>query len=356
MPVNDLRSFPERALQRSAQGFGPAAFRLSMLPASLAYGAVMRLRRYAYGIGALRSYDPGVPVVSVGNITVGGTGKTPMVEWVARHLAQTGHCPAILSRGYGAPPGTPLNDEALQLERSIPEVPHYTGPDRVASARNAVSAGADCIVLDDGFQHLRLRRHVNLVLLDALDPFGGGRVLPAGKLREPCSALRAADAVVLTRVDAIPTDALTDLRSRVRKITGNAPLIECVHKPMSVAAADGSDVSEPDSLAGKSVGVFCGIGNPEAFMKTVKQLGARIPTAHVLPDHVQYSKVGVRKIIKACTDVDFALTTEKDAVKVGAFWVGAPPLRVLKVWMAFTEGQERLEGLLSALFANPDRI
>ena len=350
MRVNDLRSFPERTLQRNAQGFGPAAFRLSMLPASLAYGVVMRLRRYAYDMGALRSYDLGMPVVSVGNITVGGTGKTPMVEWIARHLVQTGHRPAILSRGYGAESETSPHDEALQLERSIPEVPHYMGPDRISSARKAMGAGADCVVLDDGFQHLRLARRLNLALLDTMDPFGGGHVLPAGKLREPLSALRAADAVVLTRVDAIPRDTLSDLRSRVRKITGNAPLIECMHKPECVSAADGSDVSRPDLLAGKSVGLFCGIGNPEAFLKTVEHLGARIVAAHILPDHFLYSEAAVQKIVKDCADVDLVLTTVKDAVKMGALWPGGTPLRVLKVGIAFTEGWERLEGLLSRLW------
>jgi len=351
MRVNDLRSFPERALQRGAHGFGPTAFRLSMLPASIAYGAATRLRRHAYGIGVLRSSDPGVPVVSVGNITVGGTGKTPMVEWVARHLAQSGHRPAILSRGYGAEYGTAPNDEALQLECSLPEVPHYAGPDRVVSARKAVGTGADCIVLDDGFQHLRLRRHLDLVLLDAMDPFGSGCVLPAGRLREPYSALRAADAVVLTRVDAIAMDALADLRAQVQKITGNPPLTECIHKPVRVAAADGSDVSAPESLAGKNVGVFCGIGNPEAFMKTVEQLGARIVTVHILPDHFHYSKAVVQEIIRDCADVDLVLTTEKDVVKVGTSWLRGRRVRVLKVGMAFTEGQERLEGLISRMWA-----
>src|SRR5438876_5539483 len=183
-----------------ARGVGSSLCRLALSVASGPYGSAVHLRNWCYDRGWLPTHRPPVPVISVGNLTAGGTGKTPCVEYLARFLQARGLRPAVLSRGYRGN-GRP-NDEALILEANLPDVPHLQGKDRVTRASQAVRVfGADVLILDDGFQHRRLRRDLDLVLIDAMNPWGHGRLLPRGLLREPISSLRRADAVIVTRLD-----------------------------------------------------------------------------------------------------------------------------------------------------------
>ncbi len=176
--------------------------RWSLRFAAIPYGAVVALRNRGFDRRWLEIEQAGVPVVSVGNLTVGGTGKTPMVEWVARWYRRRGQRVAILSRGYRQVHG--LNDEGRVLEENLPDVPHLQDRDRVRSARIAVEElEAEILVLDDGFQHRRLARDLDLVLIDALEPFGLGHLLPRGLLREPLRSLRRTDMVVLSRADLV---------------------------------------------------------------------------------------------------------------------------------------------------------
>jgi len=346
MRLTDSRSSFVRLLEGKTNGL----LRSFLIPLSAVYACLMRLRRSAYGAGILRSHRLSAPVISVGNLTTGGTGKTPMVEWVVRWLLKSGKKPAVLSRGYraeGIGDDEGKNDETVMLERSLPNVPHYAHPDRVRSGRKAVSEGADCLVLDDGFQHIRVHRDVNLVLLDALEPFGGG-VLPAGRLREPLSSLRAADAVILTRVDAIPREQLDHLRRRVSRLTNDLPIIETIHRPKRLITAEGTEAEPYGQINGRRVGIFCGLGNPRGFLKTVEMLGAEIVGAYFLPDHFGYPDKALAHIAEdfSRSDVEVVLTTEKDVVKIGERWPDSLPLRILRVEIAFTTGQNHLEEML----------
>ena len=348
MRLTDSRGLWTRVLHGS--GRAPSLFRLLLTPLGILYGLATRARRQAYRVGILRPCALDVPVISVGNVTVGGTGKTPMVLHIARWCAQNGRRPAILSRGYAARnagPGGKRNDEALLLERTAPQIPHYVGADRVATGRKAIAAGADCLVLDDGFQHLRIRRDLNLVLVDAQDPLGGGRVLPAGALREPPSCLQDADAIVLSRADAIGRQALDAVRRRVRACMREKPIFEAVHRAVGLTLANGSAAEPVAWLSGRRVFIFCGIGNPEGFLRTVAQLGAETVAARFLPDHFAYRSRDLAGLAEDCVNerADCAITTEKDAVKLGA-WPRTVPLRVLKVEIEFTAGQAQFEDLL----------
>ena len=348
MRLTDSRGIWTRVLSR--RGGALAICRLLLTPAGFLYGLAARARRRAYRIGILQARSLDAPVISVGNLTVGGTGKTPMVLHIARWCAQNGRKPAILSRGYAARNAGlrgNRNDEALLLERVSPKIPHYAGPDRVATGRAAIADGADCLVLDDGFQHLRIRRDLNLVLVDAQDPLGGGRVLPAGALRESPSSLRDADAIILTRADAVGRAALETVRRQVRACVREKPIFEAVHRPVGLTLAIGTAAAPAQWLAGRRVFLFCGIGNPEGFLRTVAQLGAEIAAARFLPDHFAYRKSDVAALAEACVSerADCAVTTEKDAVKLGA-WPKTVPLRVLKVEIEFTADQAQFEDLL----------
>lgn len=355
MHVIDSRGF----FVRAAYGvLGPAPlalYRVAALPAAAAYGLAMWLRRRAYHGSLARIHSMGAPAFSVGNITAGGTGKTPMVEWLVRWLIEHGKRPAVLSRGYGAKAGSGgANDEAAMLSRSLPDVAHYADPDRVRGGRKAVDEGADCLVLDDGFQHLRAARDVNIVLVDSLDPFGGRRLLPAGTLREPLSALADADAVVLTRTDLVDADALEALRETVRRLAPDTIVCETQHEPVGLVDVGGGDTAPPEELADRRVAVFCGIGNPHGFLKTVQALGAHVVAARFLPDHFDYDERTLRQIAAECAQdgADAVVTTAKDAVKIGARWPGPVPLKALHANIVFTSGREKLEVLLKDALAS----
>ena len=195
------------------RGFGPALARLGLTAASVPYGTAVRLRNRLYDAGWKARLRAAVPVVSVGNLTLGGTGKTPCVEYLARFYRDRDVRVAILSRGYGG--SGAANDEALVLEENLPDVPHLQGADRVALAGVAVEElEAELLILDDGFQHRRLARDLDVVLLDATDPFGQGRLLPRGLLREPASSLRRADAVLVSRCDQVAESSVNELTRR----------------------------------------------------------------------------------------------------------------------------------------------
>jgi len=311
----------------------------------------VRLRRGLYKTNLIRPRSLGAPTISVGNVTAGGTGKTPMVAWIVQWLAEQGLRPAILSRGYGAaPPGEEDggNDEAAVLREALPGVPHYADPDRVQAAGTAKAEGADCLVLDDGFQHLRVRRDVNIVLLDALDPFGGGRLLPAGLLREPLACLKDADAIILTRTDLAAPEFLGRLREKAARLAPRAVPCDTRHRPVRLVSPSGDPPEPPESLGGRRAALFCGIGNPWGFVKTVRSLGAEVAAACFLPDHFVYDDTGLAFAAARMADAgaEIILTTKKDAVKIGRRWNGPAPLRLLEVEIEFLCGREQLEGLL----------
>lgn len=337
----------------SGQRRGPlaTATRLGLWLASWPYGFVARTRNTLFDLGRKRTYRAAVPVVSVGNLTLGGTGKTPCVEWVARFFREREVQVAILSRGYGSEQGR--NDEALVLEENLPDVPHLQGPDRVALAATAVEElESELLVLDDGFQHRRLGRDLDVVLIDATRPPARDYVFPRGTLREPPSGLKRAGAILLTRCDQVPTDEVEALRAWVLRRVPNVPVATTEHRPMELVGCDGATESL-ELLRGKTVGAFCGIGNPQAFRHTLEALGAVVTDLRVFPDHHPYT----------CEDVDALgrwaealptgaalATTQKDFVKLRVPALGGRPLWAVRVGLHFREGEEafaeRLERII----------
>jgi tetraacyldisaccharide 4'-kinase len=337
-----------RVLSGDAPGVGSAALRLLLALAALPYAGVVALRNWLYDKGLLRERRVDAPVISVGNLTVGGTGKTPAVAFAARWFREHGARPAILSRGYRARDGR--NDEALLLAARLPSVPHRQLADRVLAAREAISDdGANVLVLDDGFQHRRLGRFGDVVLIDATCPFGYGRLLPRGLLREPLGGLRRADIVVITRADLVDDAALQSVIERVKEIAPDVPVATAVHEPATLVAFPHGAESDPGSLSGQEVGLFCSIGNPDAFRQTVERLGAMVGWWRPFPDHHWYTAADVAAI--AAAPVRRLVTTEKDAAKLvtrpeaAPAWPADRPLSVLRVEMALRIGSGAVEQL-----------
>lgn len=334
------------AVIRGRGGLFAPLLRMLLWLASGGYAVAVFFRNLAYTRGWVASHAAAVPVVSVGNLSVGGTGKTPMVEFVARYYRRHDQRVAILSRGYGAEQGR--NDEALVLEESLPDVPHLQGADRVALAAAAVEElESEVLVLDDGFQHRRLKRDLDLVLIDATDPWGCGHLLPRGLLREPAGSLRRADAVILTRCDQV--DDVAHLRADIARIAPGVPVAEAVHQPEALLNASGT--THPlDLLRQRPVLAFCGIGNPEAFRRTLVDLGCRPVEFRTYPDHHDYTRADVEALAAADLPADALLvTTHKDLVKVRVDALGGRPLWAVTIALHFRHGQADVEALLARL-------
>ena len=332
------------------RGFRATCLRLVLAGAELPYflAVFWRNRRYDRKPGLTRKV--GVPVVSVGNLTLGGTGKTPMVAWIARHLRELGVRVTLISRGYGAEAGT-LNDEAIELERKLPDVPHLQDPDRIAAAAIAIEElGCQMILLDDAFQHRRIRRDLDIVLIDALEPFGFGHVFPRGTLREPLSGLRRAHAVALTRADMIDREQRDAIRQQVARLAPHAPWAEVIHAPEELLAFNGK-TEDVDQLRGAPVAAFCGIGNPAGFRHTLKVCGYDVVAMKEFPDHHRYERDDIEQLAQWAeqSGANAVVCTAKDLVKIGLERLGSHPLHALTIGMKFLEGQQQLEAQLAVV-------
>ena len=257
-----------------------AVLRGLLRAAEVPYTWAVRWRNRRYDRGKRPIERVGVPVVSVGNLTLGGTGKTPLVEWLARWFRRRDLRVTIVSRGYGAEAGA-RNDEALELEQKLPDVPHVQNPDRVAAARMAIEEfECQAILLDDAFQHRRIGRDLDIVLLDALEPFGFGHVFPRGMLREPLAGLSRADVVALSRANLVAAAERAGIREIVQRFAPAALWIECNHAPRELQSAAGATAAL-ETLAGKPVAAFCGIGNPEGFRRTLDHCAVQVAALRV---------------------------------------------------------------------------
>jgi tetraacyldisaccharide 4'-kinase len=297
------------------------SFKESLLwPLSLPYGAAAHLRRRLYRKGILNQQRlPGV-VISVGNLTVGGTGKTPMVLWIAERLAEKGKRVGILTRGYKGGQGAngeATSDEAeLLRERLGDRVMIGVGPDRYAKGQELSRRGVKWFVLDDGFQHLQLARDIDIVLIDAQNPFGGGRVFPAGRLREPRTALSRADAIVITRSTRAPAVEAAIGRD------SNAPVFYAQTRLDSVMGVWSEGLGDGEARRRKLF-AFCGIGNPSAFVADLRDWGFEIAGHRFFPDHNRYSPKQASEIEREASAAGATglICTEKDVFNLsGVHW------------------------------------
>lgn len=324
-----------------------------LAPLAWLYGGVIRLRnrRFERTAGAVQTVD--VPVVSVGNITVGGTGKTPLVIEIVRRLQALGRQPAVLTRGYKAAPGQSA-DEVREYAAAVAGLDVVVDPDRVAGARRAVrELGADCLVLDDGFQHRRLGRDLDVVLIDALAPFGGGYLLPAGRLREPLASLARADVLVITRANQASADEVQRIEETLRKHAPEVPVVRAEVVPDALVGLHGA-AAPLTTLRGQRVVAAAGIGNPQTFLRLVESLGATRVAGHTCDDHHHYGPADVRLLERAvrANKANCVVTTRKDWVKLRAYWSdAAPPLWRLDIRARLPEQSvldQRLRELVEA--------
>ncbi len=308
-----------------------------LAPLTPLYRGAVTARLEAYRRGWLRSSRLPVPVISVGNLTFGGTGKTPTVIALVRDLVRRGRHPAVLTRGYGRVATAPVvligpepnvtpgmaGDEPLELAARLPGVPVVVDADRVRGGIEALTRGADALVLDDGFQHLRLDRDLDLVLVDAGDPWGGGRMPPRGRLREPLSGLKRADAVLVTKVGPDPEPVLASVRRVVDEQGLRVPVLAARIEPTQIRRPDGP--VGPEVLTGARVLAMAGLGRPAGFSDLLRTAGADVVECRWFADHHDFTAAEIEAVVTEATALGaVVVTTAKDAVKMppnAAVWV-----------------------------------
>jgi tetraacyldisaccharide 4'-kinase len=352
---------------------------------ALLYRRAVQLRLGLYRRRLLRAQELGCPVVSIGNLTVGGTGKTPVAEMLARELQNRGRRVAILSRGYKSAPRPFLQrlrrtlgsrrdlfpprivsdsrsvlldsrragDEPHMLARNLPGVCVLVDKDRVKSGLHALRHfDSDLLLLDDGLQYQRLRHRVDIVLVDRQAPFGNGHLLPRGTLREPPANLRRASYIIVTKCGEEPD---RDLLADLRRLNRTAAIIECNHAPRHWQDIRTGERLPLGHLRGKHVGAMSGIARPESFEEAVRDLGARVEITKAFADHHRFTKKEILRFLEWCDrrSLDALVTTEKDAVRFPEIDDPPVPMLFLRVEIEILRGRDHWDELLARLAGRP---
>jgi tetraacyldisaccharide 4'-kinase len=380
--TEDAETWLLAVIFQEKSGRGAALVRFLLWCLAGLFALVVKARRALYDARILRDSALGVQVIAVGNLTVGGTGKTPVVEKFARALQDQGRRVAILSRGYRSRPkplGARLADKALLREDSTPprivsdgssllldseaagdepymlaanlrDVVVLVDKDRVKAGRYAVEHfGCDTLLLDDGFQYWKLRgRRTDVVLVDSQQPWGNGFLLPRGVLREPPSHLRRADVVFLTKVnrtDAARNEQINALRARITQLNPKADIIECEHHPLYFEDVFTGDQYGLDALQGKRVASLSGIAQPESFETKLVELGATVALARRFADHHRFSQQEVLDAINRAKKrkAEILVTTQKDAVRFPKLDRRDLPVWFMRVEIKLTAGADNFE-------------
>ncbi len=333
---------------------------------SLIYGFCLLAVRFLYWIKILKRYRLDCKVISVGNVTLGGTGKTPMVEFLANYLRYKGHKVGILIRGYGSSGNDSsdyksIGDEAAMLKEFLKGIPVIVGRNRVKNGQNAIKEHKlETLIVDDGFQHWRLKRDLDIVLVNSYSSFGNRHLMPRGILREPLSSLKRADIFVLTKIDNV--ESTFDLQHFFSDFHKEKLVFEAMHKPLHFErfnitnVALGEDIVGSEGLKGKSICALSGIGDPAYFENSLKKLGIEIVRSFRYPDHHRYTKKDLVKIYQECRarKIDSIVTTQKDAVRLKPVVRHAIsfdiPIYILRIEMKITDDKEAFLAKVDSLF------
>ncbi len=337
-----------------------------LLILSFLYFLSINLIRLFYQIKILKSYKPRAKTISVGNITLGGSGKTPIAEYLALLLSPRKRRPAILLRGYKKPKnikglGLPdyylMGDEACMLKQNLKNSAGvFSSDDRLSEAESIdEEAFFDTIILDDGFQHWRIKRDLDIVAIDAVNPFGNGLILPLGPLRETLGALNRADIFCLTRCDEAKTETLKILESKLKKINPKAAIIKSIHAPEYFYDALTGEKLDLREVYAKKVVLIAGLANPFSFSSAMKKLDAEIASEIFFDDHHEFSSKEICDVLAKAERLkaDFVVTTQKDIVRWQNWFIDNKPkvvVIVLKIALKVISGENSLDERLHSLY------
>lgn len=321
-------------------------FNYIFIPFSFIYFVITSLRNFFYNRHILKEARLDARVISVGNITWGGTGKTPAVLFILEALLKRRSKVAVLIRGYG-------NDEEKLLSNLAPGVPVLVGRDRLRNCLEAIRKySIDTVLLDDGFQYRRLKRDLDILCIDATNPFANGWVMPSGSMREGFSALKRADIFLITRVDLVEDRAnLQNLETKLKRINANALIVKSIHRAQHFYRLSDSKIVDIGQVKGKNITLVSAIGNPDSFEKIVLKLGLKFKKHFIFRDHHWYRKKDLEDIENFCrkNEIDTIIITEKDAIKLqaGDCHLSAVKLLVLSIKLEIIENEQ---GFFNRLF------
>ena len=335
----DLASLIQAAW--SGRGLRSRVMRAALMPLELVYRGVVGVRGTLYDAGLIRVENFSVPVLSVGNLTVGGTGKTPVAAWAAQRLAERGAKPGIVLRGYGG-------DETLVHERLNPGMPVIIATDRSRGIREAIAQGVDVVVLDDAYQHRRASRDADVLLIDADSWSGAARLLPAGPWREPLSSARRANLIIVTRKIATPT-AIDGVRSAISFAAPGVPIAVAQLAPHELRSTSTGQTLPLHVLRGSDLMAIAAVARPESFFRQLTELGA-VVRPHSFPDHHSFTPREASYLAAQSDNSDFVVCTLKDAVKLETIW----PAEAGSLWyvsqrLKIEDGQPHIDRLLDNL-------
>lgn len=362
-----MEQFAREVMSGRKRGLVASLLRTGLWSAQWPYRIGVACKNVAFDFRLREPFEVGVPVISVGNLTTGGTGKTPIVAFLANWFRDAGVKVGLLSRGYksltqsnpkrerGAEGSSPsltlrvgeVNDEKLVLDQLCPRVPQWLNPNRILSAKRAVVDGCNLLILDDAFQHRRVHRDLDIVLVDATNPWGYGHCLPRGMLREPIASVERADLVVVTRTDQVSADELTTIRAELVRRNHIGTVIEVSFRPSQLINSAGQTRPLPE-IADRRVFGFCGIGNPESFERTLRQLGSEVVGFESFPDHYHFTTDDLTRIGEQAksTNAEVLLTTHKDLVKIRDTELGGRPVWAVQIGTEIIRGAPMLESRL----------
>ena len=383
--LDELEQYAIEVILEKRHGFRAALLRVVLRLLSFVYLAIVQVRLYLYRNRILKERQLGCLVISIGNLTVGGTGKTPVVEKFAKALQNGGRRVAILSRGYKSvdrrrksswlekllaqgsenPPrvvsdgksvlldSATAGDEPYMLASNLKGVAVVVDKDRVKGGLHAIkNLGVDTLLLDDGLQYLHLKHRLDIVLVDRQAPFGNEHLLPRGTLREPPWNLRRANYIFITKCDGESNDNLV---RRIRRYNRTAEIIECRHRPLYLKHVYKDERLPLDYLKGLYIGSFCGIAAPDSFESGLRNLGANIELSRHFADHHRYTERELTQFLQRCVrrDVSAVITTEKDAVRFPIIYPLEVPIYYLRVEIEIIGGQRTWEQCLQRICAPP---
>src|SRR5271165_5828545 len=386
--LDELEQYAIEVILEKRQGFRAGLLRVVLRLLSFLYLAIVQFRLYLYRNRILKDRQLGCPVISIGNLTVGGTGKTPVVEKFAKALQNGGRRVAILSRGYKSvdrrrkitwwekllaqgsenPPrivsdgksvlldSATAGDEPYMLALNLKGVAVVVDKDRVKAGLHAIkNLDVDTLLLDDGLQYLHLKHRIDIVLVDRQAPFGNEHLLPRGTLREPPRNLRRASYILITKCDGEPND---DLIRRIRRYNRTAEIIECRHRPLYLKHVYKDERLPLEYLNGLYIGSFCGIAAPESFESGLRGLGANIELSRHFADHHRYTERELTQFLQRCVrrDVSAVITTEKDAVRFPLIDLLEVPIYYLRVEIEIVKGQKTWELCLQRICTPPSAM
>jgi tetraacyldisaccharide 4'-kinase len=386
--LDELEQYAIEVILEKRQGFRAGLLRVVLRLLSFLYLAIVQFRLYLYRNRILKDRQLGCPVISIGNLTVGGTGKTPVVEKFAKALQNGGRRVAILSRGYKSvdrrhkitwwekllaqgsenPPrivsdgksvlldSATAGDEPYMLASNLKGVAVVVDKDRVKGGLHAIKhLDVDTLLLDDGLQYLHLKHRIDIVLVDRQAPFGNEHLLPRGTLREPPRNLRRASYILITKCDGESND---DLIRRIRRYNRTAEIIECRHRPLYLKHVYKDERLPLEYLNGLYIGSFCGIAAPESFESGLRGLGANIELSRHFADHHRYTERELTQFLQRCVrrDVSAVITTEKDAVRFPLIDLLEVPIYYLRVEIEIVKGQKTWELCLQRICTPPSAM